>query len=310
MKGKKVLIQKSEPGQYFLNLILCLLLISYVTKVVLGRVNEHDENAFVASLLPLVSFHVVLFLFLLCAAPFFFPAGVESFKVTPKFSVKHTFGVLISLAGILAPPVFYTHVYSKVFYEDSPLDDLVAKPFVEAIILNLVAAFIVVATLFLAVNILKLSLLALDGEAEEQYAEEDASLRGARTLLESARNLDNNLKTLSSQKFNSAKELSAITVDNIAHIFKHIEDNVNNENNKDKAIPALTELEVLYTETRDLVNKIILLPRREQVSHVRKVESAMKMASVLSNNILDEIDNREESEVEFNFTTMKQSYGF
>ena len=73
----------------------------------------------------------------------------------------------------------------------------------------------------------------------------------------------------------------AITVDNIAHIFKHIEDNVNNENNKDKAIPALTELEVLYTETRDLVNKIILLPRCEQVSHVRKVESAMKMASVL-----------------------------
>lgn len=301
MKGKKVLVQKSLPGQYFLNLIFCLLLIAYVTKVVLGRINEHGEIAFEASLLPLICFHVILFALFLLNVSLFFYTGILSFKVAPKFSVKYTFGVIISLAAILAPPVFY---------EDLSLDDLVAKTFVEAIILSLIAAFLLAVTIFLIINILKLSLLAVEGETEEQYVEEDASLRGARTLLESARNLDNNLKTLSSQKFNSAKELSAITVDNIAHIFKHIEDNVNNENNKDKAIPVLTELEVLYTETRDLVNKVTLLPRREQVSHVNKVESAMKMASVLSNNILDEIDNREESEVEFNFTTMKQSYDF
>lgn len=301
MKGKKVLVQKSAPGQYFLNLILCLLLIVYVTKVVAGKANIHDVNAFVFSLLPLVSFHVALFLFLLCTIPFFFHAGVESFKVAPKFSVKYTFGVIISLAAILAPPVFYGNLRHG---------DLVDKTAVEEIILTLIAVYLFAVTAFLTVIMLQFFLLAVDGETEEQYVEEDASLRGARTLLESARNLDSNLKTLSSQKFNSAKELSAITVDNIAHIFKHIEDNVNNENNKDKAIPALTELEVLCAETRDLVNKITLLPRREQVSHVRKVESAMKMASVLSDSILDEIDNREESEVEFNFTTMKQSYGF
>ena len=298
------------PGQYFLNLVLCLLLIAYVTKVVLGKANIHDGNAFVFSLLPLICFHVVLFTFLLFAIPYLFHAGVESFKVAPKFSVKHTFGVFISLALILAPSVFYLHVYSKVFYEDSPRDEFVAKSFVEAILFIFGLVFLVAVTTFLAVNILKLSLLAVDGETEEQYVEEDASLRGARTLLESARNLDSKLKTLSSQKFNSAKDLSAITIDNIEYICKHVEDNVNNANNKDKAIPILTELEVLYTETHDLVNKVTLLPRREQVSHVRKVESAMKMASVLSDNILDEIDNREESEVEFNFTTMKQSYGF
>lgn len=301
MKCKKVLIQKSAPGQYFLNLVLCLLLIAYVTKVVLGRINEHGEIAFEASLLPLICFHVILFAFLIFAIPTLFYTGILSFKVAPKFSVKYTFGVIISLAVILAPPVFY---------EDLSPDELVAKTFVEATIFVLLALYLLAVATFLTVNMFKLFLLAVDGETEEQYVEEDASLRGARTLLESARNLDNNLKTLSSQKFNSAKDLSAITVDNIEYICKHVEDNVNNENNKDKAIPALTELEVLYTETHDLVNKIILLPRREQISHVRKVESAMKMASVLSNNILDEIDNREESEVEFNFTTMKQSYGF